>query len=91
LDFFSESLGEQLPPGPVFLGHSVFDGKNGRILPHPVGPEFDHLRGGLLEAREHDFHARLHACSRQQLDRVDMPIEAGLSQRDFEPMAVGAR
>src|SRR5208282_1245638 len=42
----------------------------------------DHLLGRLLESREHYFHPGLHAGVGEQLDRVDVSVEARLAERD---------
>src|SRR5208283_5495876 len=38
----------------------------------------------LLESREDHFHPGLHARVREQLDRVDVSVEAGLAERDAD-------
>src|SRR5208283_2470154 len=38
----------------------------------------------LLESREDHFHPGLHARVREQLNRVDMSVEAGLAERDAD-------
>ena len=48
LDLPPQCISQRLPPVPIFFRHAVFDGNNGRILPHPIGPERHHLRRRAL-------------------------------------------
>ena len=46
---------------------------------------FDQLLRRLLESREDHLHPGLHARLREQLDRVDVAVEARLADRDPNP------
>ena len=46
---------------------------------------FDQLRGCLLEPRQDHLHPGLHTRMGEQLDGVDMPVEARFPERDPNP------
>src|SRR5260370_25859163 len=51
---------------------------------------FDQLGRGLLETRDDDLHPGLAAGVREELDRVDMPVQSGLAERDSNwPLSLG--